>query len=74
MDLSLRAYIKGWKAIFLDDVTCLNEVGGRCGGAAAGGRHRPRCASVLFVGSAALPPPADAALLTLLTPPCPAQA
>ncbi|PSC71384.1 glycosyltransferase family 2 [Micractinium conductrix] len=26
MDLSLRAYIKGWKAIFLDDVTCLNEL------------------------------------------------
>ena len=26
MDLSLRAYIKGWKAIFLHDVTCLNEV------------------------------------------------
>ena len=26
MDLSLRAYVKGWKAIFLDDVTCLNEV------------------------------------------------
>lgn len=28
MDLSLRAYLKGWGAIFLDDVTCLNEVGG----------------------------------------------
>ena len=27
MDLSLRAYIRGWGAIFLDDVTCLNEVG-----------------------------------------------
>ncbi len=26
MDLSLRAYIKGWKAIFLNDVTCLNEI------------------------------------------------
>ncbi|KAL4420802.1 hypothetical protein ABPG75_010458 [Micractinium tetrahymenae] len=26
MDLSLRAYIRGWKAIFLDDVTCLNEL------------------------------------------------
>ena len=26
MDLSLRAYIKGWKAIFLDDVTVLNEL------------------------------------------------
>lgn len=26
MDLSLRAYIKGWKAIFLNDVTCLNEL------------------------------------------------
>lgn len=25
MDLSLRAYIRGWRAIFLDDVTCLNE-------------------------------------------------
>lgn len=38
MDLSLRAYLKGWKAIFLDDVTCLNEVraaaptAGRLGG------------------------------------------
>jgi beta-mannan synthase len=28
MDLSLRAYLKGWSAVFLDDVTCLNEVGG----------------------------------------------
>lgn len=26
MDLSLRAYIRGWKAIFLQDVNCLNEV------------------------------------------------
>jgi beta-mannan synthase len=26
MDLSLRAYIKGWKSIFLNDVTCLNEL------------------------------------------------
>lgn len=26
MDLSLRAYIRGWKAIFLQNVTCLNEV------------------------------------------------
>lgn len=26
MDLSLRAYLKGWKAIFLEDVTCLNEL------------------------------------------------
>lgn len=26
MDLSLRAYIRGWKAIFLEDVTCLNEL------------------------------------------------
>jgi len=26
MDLSLRAYIKGWKAIFLEDVTVLNEL------------------------------------------------
>lgn len=26
MDLSLRAYLKGWKAVFLDDVTCLNEL------------------------------------------------
>lgn len=26
MDLSLRAYIKGWKAIFLEEVTCLNEL------------------------------------------------
>ena len=26
MDLSLRAYLRGWRAIFLHDVTCLNEV------------------------------------------------
>jgi len=26
MDLSLRAYIAGWKAIFLDNITCLNEL------------------------------------------------
>ena len=26
MDLSLRAYIKGWKAVFLKDVTCDNEL------------------------------------------------
>jgi beta-mannan synthase len=26
MDLSLRAYVKGWSAIFLEDVTCLNEL------------------------------------------------
>ncbi|QDZ21927.1 nucleotide-diphospho-sugar transferase [Chloropicon primus] len=26
MDLSLRAYLKGWKAVFLKDVTCKNEL------------------------------------------------
>ncbi|KDD76984.1 glycosyltransferase-like protein, partial [Helicosporidium sp. ATCC 50920] len=26
MDLSLRAYLCGWKALFLDEVTCLNEL------------------------------------------------
>lgn len=26
MDLSLRAYLRGWKAVFLEDVTCLNEL------------------------------------------------
>ena len=26
MDLSLRAYLRGWKFIFLDDVTCPNEI------------------------------------------------
>jgi beta-mannan synthase len=26
MDLSLRAYLAGWKAIYLRDVTVLNEV------------------------------------------------
>ena len=26
MDLSLRTYLAGWKAVFLKDVTCLNEV------------------------------------------------
>jgi hypothetical protein len=36
MDLSLRAYIRGWAALFLDDVACLNEVGG--GGCCRGGR------------------------------------
>lgn len=27
MDLSLRAYLAGWQGLFLQDVTCLNEVG-----------------------------------------------
>ena len=26
MDLSLRAYVNGWKAIYLTDTTCTNEV------------------------------------------------
>ncbi|GJP44631.1 hypothetical protein CLOM_g4000 [Closterium sp. NIES-68] len=26
MDLSLRAYVRGWKFIFLNDVTCVNEI------------------------------------------------
>ena len=26
MDLSLRAYLRGWKAVFLKDVTCKNEL------------------------------------------------
>lgn len=26
MDLSLRAYVAGWKAVFLDGLTCLNEL------------------------------------------------
>ena len=26
MDLSLRTYVNGWKAIYLTDVTCLNEL------------------------------------------------
>jgi len=26
MDLSLRAYLRGWQFVFLDDVTCLNEI------------------------------------------------
>lgn len=26
MDLSLRAYLRGWTAIFLEDLTCLNEL------------------------------------------------
>ena len=26
MDLSLRSYVGGWKAIFLEDTTCLNEL------------------------------------------------
>jgi cellulose synthase/poly-beta-1,6-N-acetylglucosamine synthase-like glycosyltransferase len=29
MDLSLRSYVGGWKAIYLEDTTCLNEVGER---------------------------------------------
>lgn len=28
MDLSLRAYLQGWKFVFLDKVTCLNEIPG----------------------------------------------
>ena len=28
MDLSLRAYLRGWQFVFLDDVTCLNEIPG----------------------------------------------
>ena len=27
MDLSLRTYVNGWKAIYLNDVVCVNEVG-----------------------------------------------
>ncbi len=27
MDLSLRTYVNGWKAIYLTDTTCINEVG-----------------------------------------------
>ena len=30
MDLSLRTYLAGWKAVFLKDVTCLNEVSLLC--------------------------------------------
>jgi len=26
MDLSLRAYVGGWRAMFLEDITCLNEL------------------------------------------------
>jgi len=26
MDLSLRTYVNGWKAVYLTDTTCLNEV------------------------------------------------
>lgn len=26
MDLSLRTYVNGWKAIYLHDVVCVNEV------------------------------------------------
>ena len=26
MDLSLRAYLAGWRSLFLEDTTCLNEV------------------------------------------------
>jgi len=26
MDLSLRAYIAGWRAMFLEDITCMNEI------------------------------------------------
>ena len=28
IDLSLRTYLKGWKAVYMDDYTCLNEVSG----------------------------------------------
>ena len=30
MDLSLRTYVNGWKAIYLCDTTCRNEVGAAC--------------------------------------------
>ena len=30
MDLSLRTYVNGWKAVYLADTTCLNEVGPLC--------------------------------------------
>ncbi len=26
MDLSLRTYVNGWKAVYLSDTTCMNEV------------------------------------------------
>ena len=29
MDLSLRTYVNGWKAVYLTDTTCLNEVNSR---------------------------------------------
>ena len=28
MDLSLRTFLAGWKAVLLANVTCVNEVGG----------------------------------------------
>ncbi len=41
MDLSLRAYVNGWKAIYLTDTTCSNEA--RAPAGAARGAPRPRC-------------------------------
>ena len=29
MDLSLRTYVNGWKAVYLSDTTCMNEVSTR---------------------------------------------
>ena len=36
MDLSLRTFVNGWKAIYLHDVTCLNEVSSSCRRGCAG--------------------------------------
>ena len=43
MDLSLRAYIRGWKAIFLDDVTCLNEASACARGGGRPGQQGALC-------------------------------
>ncbi len=46
MDLSLRTYVNGWKAIYLKDVTCINEVRG-CQHAVAYATARAHAESVL---------------------------
>jgi beta-mannan synthase len=72
MDLSLRAYLKGWRAIFLQDVTCLNEVTpaeGVCGAAPRLLRSRLRSRLRAAARAAAFPPPWSRALLAVLAAP-----
>ena len=71
MDLSLRAYLKGWKAIFLEDVACLNELPASFF-AYRKQQHRWTCGPVQLmtrgtrdIARSRLPPPRRMELLTL---------